>query len=64
MRVHHIESTCLEKLPQLLLLLFSFCVFADPVRSQIAQEETLGGPDSHETGQGPHGYLFGEWGGA
>ena len=63
MRVHHIESTCLEKLPQLLLLLFSFCVFADPVRSQIAQEETLGGPDSHETGQGPHGHLFGEWGG-
>jgi porin len=27
------------------------------------QEETLGGPDSHETGEGPHGHLFGEWGG-
>ena len=26
-------------------------------------DETLGGPDSHETGQGPHGHLFGEWGG-
>lgn len=26
-------------------------------------EETLSGPDSHETGQGPHGHLFGEWGG-
>jgi carbohydrate-selective porin OprB len=25
--------------------------------------ETLSGPDSHETGQGPHGHLFGEWGG-
>jgi carbohydrate-selective porin OprB len=31
--------------------------------AQEAQEETLGGPDSHETGQGPHGHLFGEWGG-
>ena len=26
-------------------------------------EETLSGPDSHETGQGPHGHLFGDWGG-
>ena len=26
-------------------------------------EETLSGPDSHETGPGPHGHLFGEWGG-
>jgi len=33
------------------------------VRSQILQEETLSGPDSHETGQGPHGHLFGTWGG-
>lgn len=31
--------------------------------SQDQQEETLGGPDSHETGQGPHGHLLGEWGG-
>jgi porin len=23
----------------------------------------LSGPDSHETGQGPHGHLFGDWGG-
>jgi len=22
---------------------------------------TLSGPDSHETGQGPHGHLFGTW---
>jgi porin len=27
------------------------------------REETLSGPDSHETGQGPHGHLFGDWGG-
>lgn len=26
-------------------------------------DETLSGPDSHETGQGPHGHLFREWGG-
>ncbi len=25
--------------------------------------ETLSGPDSHETGQGPHGHLLGDWGG-
>src|SRR6516225_1789750 len=30
---------------------------------QDAQGETLSGPDSHETGQGPHGHLFGDWGG-
>jgi carbohydrate-selective porin OprB len=27
------------------------------------QDETLSGPDSHETGQGPYGHLFGDWGG-
>src|SRR6202049_2014380 len=47
----------------LFLLLFGSCIFAVPAYSQITQEETLGGPDSHETGQGPHGHLFGEWGG-
>jgi porin len=26
-------------------------------------EEALSGPDSLETGQGPHGHLFGQWGG-
>jgi len=47
-------------------LFLSWCglyVFASPVHSQTLQEETLSGPDSHETGQGPHGHLFGEWGG-
>jgi porin len=38
-------------------------LFAFPAHSQTAQEEPLPGPDSHETGQGPHGHLFGEWGG-
>ena len=34
-----------------------------PLHSQAGLGETLSGPDSHETGQGPHGHLFGEWGG-
>src|ERR1700729_1325735 len=29
----------------------------------VAQEETLSGPDSHETGEGPHGHLLGDWDG-
>ncbi len=47
----------------LFLLWCALCVFAFPAHSQILQEETLSGPDSHETGQGPHGHLFGNWGG-
>jgi porin len=46
-----------------LLVWAAFCVFAARARSQTGLEETLSGPDSHETGQGPHGHLFGEWGG-
>jgi hypothetical protein len=42
--------------------LFVFILVA-PLQGQATQEETLSGPDSHETGQGPHGHLFGEWGG-
>ena len=37
--------------------------FAACARSQNNIGETLSGPDSHETGQGPHGHLFGDWGG-
>jgi porin len=39
------------------------CIFASRVRCQNAQGETLSGPDSHETGQGRHGHLFGDWDG-
>ena len=46
----------------LALLVISSCMFAVPAMAQT-QEETLSGPDSHETGQGPHGHLFGDWGG-
>ncbi len=38
-------------------------IFAAPEYSQDTIGETLSGPDSHETGQGPHGHLFGDWGG-
>jgi len=44
-------------------LLLGLSLFALPVRSQTPQQEPLAGPDSHETGQGPHGHLFGNWGG-
>jgi hypothetical protein len=47
----------------LLFVWFGFCISAASGHSQIEQEETLSGPDSHETGQGPHGRLFGDWGG-
>ena len=30
---------------------------------QDTQGATLSGPDSHETGEGPHGHLLGDWGG-
>ncbi len=46
---------------RLLVLGCGLCVF--PAHSQTTQQEPLPGPDSHETGQGPHGHLFGDWGG-
>jgi carbohydrate-selective porin OprB len=46
------------------LLCAGFCTLVVPVYLQSQKaEETLSGPDSHETGQGPHGHLFGDWGG-
>lgn len=41
----------------------AFHLFAARGYSQDDIGETLSGPDSHETGQGPHGHLFGDWGG-
>ena len=46
---------------RLLVLGCGLGVFA--AHSQTTQQEPLPGPDSHETGQGPHGHLFGDWGG-
>ena len=45
------------------LACFGLHIFAALAQSQIASDETLAGPDSHETGQGPHGHLLGDWGG-
>ena len=42
---------------------FGVCVFAFPAHSQITQEETLSGPDSHEMSPDTRAYLFGDWGG-
>jgi carbohydrate-selective porin OprB len=52
-----------RKLRFLFLLWCGLCVCAFPAYSQTPQEETLSGPDSHETGQGPNAHLFGDWGG-
>jgi len=43
------------------LLWAALPLFPPTAFSQAPQEETLGGPDSHETGQGPHGHLLGDW---
>src|SRR5215468_10229510 len=45
------------------LLWSALGLLALPGHPQTQMDETLGGPDSHETGQGPHVHLFGEWGG-
>jgi porin len=44
-------------------LLIGLCLHLAPAYSQEQQGETLVGPDSPETGQGPHGHLLGTWGG-
>jgi porin len=49
-------------LRMLILYLVCFLILASTSNAQ-SQEETLSGPDSHETGQGPHGHLLGDWGG-
>jgi carbohydrate-selective porin OprB len=41
----------------------AFFIFAARAHCQTDLGETLSGPDSHETGQGPHGHLLGEWDG-
>jgi porin len=46
-----------------ILVWAALSVFAAHTYPQASQEETLSGPDSHETGQGRHGHLLGDWGG-
>lgn len=38
-------------------------VMAATAYPQVGPDETLVGPDSHETGQGRHGHLLGDWDG-
>jgi len=45
------------------LVWVALCFFAAQAYSQTGIGETLSGPDSHETGQGPHGHLLGDWDG-
>ena len=52
-----------RKLRLLFLLWCGLGAFALPAYSQTVQEEPVPGPDSHETGQGPRGHLFGDWSG-
>ncbi len=52
-----------RRLQLLFLLWCGLCAFAFPVHPQAVQQEQIPGPDSHETGQGPHGHLLGTWGG-
>jgi porin len=48
----------------MLRTVFLACTLLIPVYLQGQKpEETLSGPDSHETGQGRYGHLFGEWNG-
>jgi porin len=56
-------TLCCRRLRILSLLWCGLCVFAIQAHSQTSSEEPLPGPDRLETGQGPHGHLFGEWGG-
>jgi porin len=46
-----------------ILLWCGLLLWASSAHPQTTQQEPIPGPDSHETGQGPHGHLFGEWGG-
>src|SRR5262245_9350185 len=47
----------------LLLCAVSFVVAAPAFSKAGQEEETLGGPDTREVGQGPHGHLLGNWDG-
>ncbi len=47
----------------LVLFCSGFLIHVGTSYAQVAQEETLSGPDSHETVQGPHIHLLGDWGG-
>jgi porin len=57
---------CMQKFATTRVCLVStaLCISPASAHAQGGLEETLSGPNSHEGGQGPHGHLFGNWGGA
>jgi carbohydrate-selective porin OprB len=59
------ESESMQGLTSKLVLVAwaAFFICAARAHCQTGLGETLSGPDSHETGQDPHGHLLGEWGG-
>jgi carbohydrate-selective porin OprB len=63
MRAVRCSRSSLQIFISVLVTLYGVSLYAVPAATQDEQEETLVGPDSHETGQGPHGHLFGEWDG-
>jgi porin len=62
-RILQIRSRTASALQRLLLASGCALCLGFSAYSQTPQEEPPPGPDSHETGQGPHGHLFGDWGG-
>jgi porin len=50
-------------LARTLVFLLWGALYIGACQAQTGLGETLSGPDSHETGQGPHGHLLGDWGG-
>ena len=42
---------------------FTMSNFGPVGACQALRDGALGGPDGHETGQGPRGHVFGDWGG-
>src|SRR5258707_15528130 len=62
-RCNVLWELCMFRIRFLLSTAVLILVLVVPLHSQGGIGETLSGPDSHETGQGPHGHLFGEWNG-
>ena len=62
-RARQLRSQIDKTLLRFLLALCCALCLAFSAHSQEPQEEPAPGPDSHETGKGPHGHLLGDWGG-
>jgi porin len=59
-----LRARTVREFPKIVFLVWAaLCLLMVHADAQTALGETLSGPDSHETGQGPHGHLFGDWSG-